>query len=177
MREGVRAAPVGWVACEFGVFTGRSLRELAQYRKGRIYGFDCWSGLPQAWDLGATKHEAGHFACERPRDLSSNTHLVDGLFADSIPRWLERENARIDFLHIDCDLYESTLDVLFLLNDRINPGAVILFDEVADFGSGEYTNWRDGEWRALVEWCRDFGREVKPIGRTAHQQAAFIVRQ
>lgn len=110
-----------------------------------------------------------------PNDFGPGVHLVAGWFSESIPAWLQACGESVQLLHVDCDLYESARDVLFGLNDRLQPGAVILFDELVDFTGSSYPNWRDGEWRALLEWLAEFGREVYPIGRTAHQQVALLI--
>lgn len=168
-------APAGH-ACEFGVWKGRTLAQIRCFRKPWVFGFDSWQGLPEAWDTGGGReHQAGHFACDPPKDLGHGVKLVPGWFADTIPAWLAKYDGPVQMLHIDCDLYSSSRDVLFGLNDRIEANAVILFDELIDFAGTWYPNWRDGEWRALNEWLAECGRVVIPIGRTANQQAAFVV--
>lgn len=173
LRFAAQRAPAG-IACEFGVFQGHSLREIRDVRPAPVFGFDSWRGLPARWDLGASARDAGHFACEPPRDLATGVHLVPGWFADTIPAWLAENAGPVRFLHVDSDLYESARTVLMLLDGRIEPGTVIVFDELLD--DGQYPNWREGEWRALCEWLAACGRVVEPIGRTAGQQAAFVVK-
>lgn len=165
------------IACEFGVFQGYSLREIKNWRKGEVFGFDSWEGLPSKWETGATDkiHDRGHFACQIPKDLPHKTYLVPGWFNETIPEWKQKHTDKLAFIHIDCDLYESTKDILNGLNDRISKGTILLFDEIIDFADDWYKNWREGEWKALNEWLTEYGREVKPIGRTEHQQAAFEV--
>lgn len=176
IRYCAQAAPPG-IACEFGVRDGWSLRILRSFRKPPVFGFDSWQGLPTDWQTGGDdQYPAGTFACAPPRDLPHGTHLVPGWFVDTIPAWKASHDGAVQLLHLDCDLYESTHEVLFGLNDRIAAGAVLLFDELVDFGQTNYPRWREGEWRALNEWLAEYGREVAPIGRTDHQQAAFIVR-
>jgi hypothetical protein len=162
-------------ACEFGVFTGGSLKVIRNYRKPPVYGFDSWTGLPEAWEFGSNKHEQGHFTCDKPKDLASGTYLVDGFFENSLPVWLETHQEPIKLIHLDADLYSSTKTVLTLLNDRIENGTILIFDELLNL-DGSYSNWQDGEWQALNEWLKDFNREVECIARTESQQAAFIVR-
>lgn len=163
-------------ALEFGVHTGGSLRLIRGYRKPPVFGFDSFEGLPADWDVGSdAQHPVGTFACEPPQDLATGTVLVPGLFADSIPRWLDKyPELAPTLVHVDCDLYASAREVLFGLDERIQPGCVLLFDELASF-DGSYPNWREGEFRALTEWLRERAREVRPIARTSHQEVAFEV--
>lgn len=163
------------VACEFGVYKGSSLTQIRNFRKPLVYGFDSWEGLPDAWDHGQGEpHLKGHFSCEPPVDLPTGVCLIKGWFCDTIPEWLSENPDDIQLLHIDCDLYTSTKDVLTLLDTRIKPGCIILFDELCNFDN-TYPNWRIGEWKALLEWVIKFKRSIKPIGRTDHQQVAFVV--
>lgn len=143
-----------------------------------MFGFDSWDGLPEEWLTGAAdcKHPAGTFACEPPKDLQRGVKLVRGLFSETIPGWLAANSGPVQFLHIDCDLYSGARDVLFGMNDRLMPGSVIVFDELVDWSGDWYPNWQQGEWKALTEWMAECRREIEPIGRTAHQQAAFIVK-
>lgn len=158
------------IACEFGVYEGWSLRQIRNFRKPPVFGFDSWQGLPKEWKHGKDAHPQGHFACEVPGDFAMGVHLVQGWFSETIPAWLAEHEDDIQLLHIDCDLYESAKEVLTGLNDRIKPGCIVLFDELCSF-DGSYPNWQEGEWKALLEW----GRKVKPIARTDHNQVAFVV--
>lgn len=175
LEHAARLAPAG-TAAEFGVFKGHSLRRIVDVRKGLAYGFDSFEGLPEAWDTGTGEpHQSGHFATDLPKDLPNRAHLVPGWFKDTIPAWLDKHPEPIALLHIDCDLYQSTVDALHGLNDRIVPGTVIVFDELVDWAEAWYPNWRDGEWKALREWIEEKGRTVKALSRTEHQQAAVLV--
>lgn len=176
LRLACTTAPIG-TALEFGVYTGITLRKIRDYRKPKVFGFDSWQGLPEDWDTGVeNSHPKGTFACQKPINLASGVHLVEGWFKDTIPEWLSAHQDDPRLIHIDCDLYSSTLDVLQGLDARIKAGTVLVFDELIDFAERQYPNWSNGEWKALVEWISDFGREVEVIGRTNHQQVAFIVK-
>jgi SAM-dependent methyltransferase len=140
---------------EFGVYKGRSIRELARVLPRRtIHGFDSFAGLPLAWKRSAAStYPAGHFGVDAPPPVPANVRLWPGLFEDSVPPWLQAHAGPVALLHVDCDLYESTATVLAQLDGRIVVGTIIAFDELCDWsGSGVYPNWRAGEWRALEEW-------------------------
>lgn len=134
---------------EFGVGKGNSLRRLAQCR--RTYGFDCFDGLPQEWRRG---FPVGMFAVT-PDELDEvrsipNAELIVGLFEDTLPAFLAGIPAaqrRISLVHVDCDLYSSTVTILDNVRPYLNPGALIIFDEYFNFPS-----WRQHEHRALVTW-------------------------
>src|SRR5690606_24419694 len=123
------SAPAG-IACEFGVSHGETLRRICAVRRSQVFGFDSFKGLPDDWVRGPTAIlEEGAFSCAPPQ---VPCELVIGLFEQAIPAWKREHGGSVQFLHIDCDLYRSTRDVLFGLNERIVPGAHIVFDELVD---------------------------------------------
>jgi SAM-dependent methyltransferase len=153
---------------EFGVFRGRSIAVLAAaFAPRRVHGFDTFTGLPQAWPRGpGDVYPAGHFGVERLPDVPDNVALWPDEFSASLPGWLAAHPGPVGFVHVDCDLHASTRTVLDLLDDRIVPGTVLVFDELCDWSdSGVYPAWRDGEWRALDDWLRRTGRRFRVLGR------------
>ena len=142
---------------EFGVAKGTSLCTIAaeSRRRGRVapvFGFDSFKGLPTQWRVG---FDAGKFTQNgMPPSLpdgNDNVTFVVGLFADSLPVFLESipspDLLPVSFLHIDCDLYSGASVVLELLSDRIIPGTVIVFDELLN-----YNGYERHEMRALFEF-------------------------
>jgi hypothetical protein len=114
------SAPSNGLILEFGVATGATISYLANCVAlgGRtIYGFDSFMGLPEKW----ADYAVGHFACDPP-SVPSNVELVIGLFADTLPAFLATHAGKAALIHIDCDLYASTYQVLYFLNERIVPG-------------------------------------------------------
>ena len=81
--------------------------------------------------------------------VPSNVVLHKGRFSDTIPQWLSTVAGPVAFIHVDCDIYSSTVEVLEGLYARMQPGTVLLFDEYFN-----YPNWEQHEfraWRELVE--------------------------
>lgn len=171
---------------EFGVYRGKTMAHISEhFRNQTVWGFDSFVGLPEPWyirsgDEGKT-HPAGKFDMrleEKQPVFADNVQLVPGWFKDSIPPWLESNPGPISFLHVDCDLYSSTRDVLTLLNDRIVPGTVIVFDEMYPWDDLKtYDLWAEGEYRAVGEWLTEYNREFKTLLRSGHQQCSIIVTQ
>jgi hypothetical protein len=167
---------------EFGVYLGKTMAHISNHFKDQtVYGFDSFVGLPEPWHTRSTgkTHAAGKFdlrlETEKPA-FDSNVKLVTGWFSDSIPQWKDTHSGHISFLHVDCDLYSSTRDVLSLLNDRIVPGTVIAFDEMYPWSNAAlYDLWAEGEYRAVSEWLSEYSRSFKPLLRTGHQQCSIVV--
>jgi hypothetical protein len=165
-------------ALEFGVYKAESISFLAKLSSERQwFGFDSFVGLPEAWVRSEiSTYEPGHFALEALPKVPANVTLVKGMFEDSLPGWLQTHSSDISFLHIDADLYSSAKYILSSLNDRLKPGAIIVFDELSDWNdSGVYANWQDGEWKALCEWVGEMHRNIGILGRGPAYSAGIVI--
>jgi len=136
---------------ECGVFKGRSINLIAQHLPEKtIYGFDSFEGLPENW-TGWKDHQKGALATPLPQ-VKDNVVLIKGWFDDTLPKFhQEQPMEAIGLLHIDCDLYSSTVTILETLVTRIVPGTVIVFDEYLNF-----VTWREHEAKAFAEFCEKY---------------------
>ena len=99
--------------------------------------------------------------------------LHKGWFDQSVPVWAKDHPGPIAFAHMDADLYSSTKCVLDLLGDRIVPGTVLQFDEYFN-----YPGWKEGEYKAFMEFVASRGVKFEYIGYAAGgnaQQAAVRI--
>jgi hypothetical protein len=158
--EYVRDQQIGTEAIdylEFGVFRGASIRQwlsLNQHAASRFYGFDTFEGLPEKWE---GSYEKGYFSTggEFPDIQDNRVTFIKGLFQDTLREFVRNyEPGHKMVVHLDADLYTSTLYVLATLNDTIQPGTIIIFDE---FG-----NVND-EFRACMDYVASFRRKLTPI--------------
>lgn len=153
------------MALEFGVATGTTLTIIADVLEDRLVaGFDVFSGLPETWRTG---FPAGQFAQEPPTIPGAT--IVVGLFEDTLPAFLAEHDDPIAFLHVDADLYASTKTVLDLVGDRLQPGAVVLFDEFFN-----YPNWQQHEYRAFTEFIARTGRTFSFLGYTGNNEQVAV---
>ena len=175
---------------EFGVYQGLTLKIISDYFSNQtVWGFDSFEGLPETWfmksDVGArrSQHPPGKFALDKQelqvvvnQFAKRKVNLVPGWFDQTVVPWLKDNIGVVSFLHVDCDLYSSTLDILNLLNDRIVPGTVIVFDEMYPWnGLDRYDLWEQGEFQALGEWIRHYQRTFRTLYRSEHQQCSIEV--
>lgn len=153
---------------EFGVATGRTLNHWARLIPNKtIYGFDGFEGLPEDWTWFIRR---GHFQQPLPK-VRKNCELVVGWFNQTLPSFLEKHTEPVAFLHVDSDLYSSAKYVLNHLNDRIQPGTIIVFDEYFNF-----PGWEQDEFRAWQEFVNDHNVKYEYIGMvTRHQKVAVRV--
>jgi hypothetical protein len=139
---------------EFGVAGGDSLRELNRLCPGRrCFGFDSFEGLPEDW----WTRPKGAFRSDPPRFDDANVSLVPGLFDETVPQFLEDWRGAAALVHIDCDLYRSTLTSLGAVLPACRPGTVVLFDEYynyPEFASHEWLAWKQlRERHRIVAEC------------------------
>jgi len=182
LRQALKSTTISGHVMEFGVWQGKTMTSISNYFfKQTVWGFDSFVGLPESWFTKSSQqgpsHPAGKFSLEGNLPTSmSNVKLVAGWFSDTVPKWLEQNSGDIRFLHIDSDLYSSALTVLTLLNDRIVPGTVIVFDEMYPWANYDhYDLWEQGEFKALGEWVSTHHREFVPLFRSQHQQCSLRV--
>ncbi|MCD2188463.1 class I SAM-dependent methyltransferase [Actinomycetospora soli] len=143
LAHALSLAPTGGMALEFGVYSGTTLRQIADRRPGAVYGFDSFEGLPEDWRAG---FRAGTFAVDTIPEVEG-AELVVGWFSETLPGFLEAHPGPVDLLHLDADLYSSTATVLDLVGPRLRPGSVVVFDEYLN-----HPGWQDGEHRAWREF-------------------------
>jgi Methyltransferase domain len=154
---------------EFGVFTGGTIRFIAARIGGRtIHGFDSFEGLPKPWSGFNLGRRTFDLKGRLPR-VPANVRLHPGWFDRTLPAWLQQNSGPVAFIHIDCDLYESTRAVLTLLADRIVAGTVILFDEYFN-----YPNWEQHEYKAFQEFVAERRISYRYLA-FARQQVAVTI--
>jgi hypothetical protein len=152
---------------EFGVYKGGTIRFIAE-RAGAtqpVHGFDSFRGLQEAWSGDRFAFDAHGSLPKVPRSVV----LHPGFFADTLPGWLQQHPGPVAFIHIDSDLYESARAVLELLEDRIVPGTVIVFDEYFN-----YPNWQAHEFRAFQELVARCHIEYEYLGYARFQVSVKI---
>jgi hypothetical protein len=197
----VNAQRIQGAIAEFGVYGGVSLALLAHAHAvtggglaRRVVGADSFAGLPASehehprWRRGAFATNlwwhptlalgepvtagavrALFTACRLPEP-----DLLTGLFHESLPPLIPSRHPALALVHIDCDLYESTRDVLEAIAPALQDGAMVLFDDWFLF-KGDPTK---GEARALREFL-----ERRPEWAAAQYRAystccnAFILRR
>ena len=153
---------------EFGVYQGSSFimasRLARKYRNDtmRFFAFDSFEGLPGS---EGSAFQLGEFRCSRTMfskivekggvDME-RVRIVEGLYSDSLTDAVKKDHdlTRASIVHVDCDLYSSTKEVLGFVEDLLYPGSVIIFDDWHAFegNSNSEESERFGERRAFQEW-------------------------
>lgn len=166
LHASLREAQTGGLALEFGVFEGRTLRLISEARNGAdVYGFDSFQGLPETWREGFAK---GEFEVDAPPHIPGAV-LVPGWFDETLAPFLETHPGPIDFAHIDCDLYSSTVTVLNHIAPRLRVGSVLQFDEYFN-----YPGWESGEFLAFDECVARTGIQFEYRFFTANNEQVSV---
>lgn len=162
---------------EFGVAKGETARFILSlvrnFHECRL--FDSFEGLPEAWE--GTNYKKGAFAVSPhsiPVFKDARVHVVKGWFSNTVKSAYAERTVPLSFIHMDADLYSSTMDAFHAINHLIVPGTVLLFDEYLLKTRGKIA---DDEHRALNDWCSIYGREVEYLFRTKWAQVACRVKK
>jgi len=142
---------------EFGVARGLSFKwwiSRITDPAARFYGFDTFSGLPEDW--GPFKKGDMNNGNTPPGIDDSRHQFYQGLFQQTLLPFLNNyKPGRRKVIHMDADLYSSTLYVLTLLTPFIKAGDILCFDEF---------NVPMHEYKAFKEWSSSFYIRYKVLG-------------
>ena len=150
---------------EVGVYQGGSAKLICEVKRNRkLFLFDTFKGLPELSDIDThfgkkhwKKNQFNDTSLEAVKDyLSSyeNIQIIKGVFpktADSI------RDSMFSFVHLDVDLYKSTIECLKFFYPRLMNGGIIL---VHDYHS-------DGIQKAFKEFLQS--NKVQLIELTGSQ--------
>lgn len=157
---------------EFGVFKGNSLLEYyTAYNQNNIqplfFGFDAFLGLPEEKLDPLTPWKTGDFNLGgniNPDLLDKDgIELVVGWFNDTLNGNTVKKfgDKKAGLVHIDCDIYTSTLEVLeFLVKHQLLvDGTLVVYDDWGAWKQSRLSEEREldvAEARAHVEICKKY---------------------
>jgi O-methyltransferase len=130
---------------ELGVAYGASARLISEYAPSRtLHLFDTFDGLPAGSNVDSPKFAKGQFA-SKLEDVQNyldgrNVVFHKGLFPDTTE---PVKGKTFSFVHLDADLYESTMAGLEFFYPRMAPGAILICH---DYLSSEGVNAAFGEF-------------------------------
>jgi O-methyltransferase len=132
---------------EFGVAGGTSFAwwvKANHHPESLFYGFDTFEGLPEDWHF----FKKGAFSFDIPFMDDNRGTFIKGLFQDTLYKFLHNYSRNTDnpaatkVLHMDADLYSSTLFALTSMAPYLREGDIILFDEF-NIPNHEFAAWND----------------------------------
>jgi hypothetical protein len=165
---GFAKEPVSYL--EFGVFKGVTLgywTKLLKHQDSFLHGFDSFEGLPETWGLFVDK-EVLNVGGVMPKFDDPRVRLFKGWFSDTLPKYLPEFRPHDSLVvHLDADLYSSTIFVLRQMRPFLRPGTILIFDEFFD---------REHELKAFTEFLNEEKFAVECLAATCSlTQAAFRI--
>lgn len=154
---------------ECGVYAGGTAQLIAEAVRDRnvaLHLFDTFAGMPGTADPDRDYHGPGDFGdtslanVERRLAAYPFVRFHPGVIPDSLV------DGRFAFVHIDVDIYPSTLAAIEWFWPRMGPGGIVICD---DYG---YRHLRNAAKRALDDYFVD--EPEKPIALPTGQ--ALIIR-
>ncbi len=128
-----QTAPLHGSVAEFGVYKGGSARLLCAVKESRpLHLFDTFGelgGMPETRPDIDTSHRAGDFSDSRLPEVRAllagqpEVRIHAGLFPGTAAGL---EDVRFSFVHLDVDIYQSTLDGLRFFYPRLLPGGMLV---------------------------------------------------
>jgi O-methyltransferase len=155
---------------EFGVASGSSFFWWMKKNTnpGSLFrGFDTFEGLPEDW--GGFKK--GAMAFEQVQMNDGRAEFIKGIFQDSLFPFIESNKSLLStvpkVIHMDADLFSSTIFVLSQLYPYLRKGDIIFFDEF---------NVANHEFLAFKIFTEAFYVKLRPVGAVNNfYQTAFVV--
>lgn len=159
-REDLDSRPFCYL--EFGVARGASILWWANRCPNpghRFVGFDSFKGLPENWETAPQ----GRFstAGKPPETQDARCTFQVGLFQETLPSFLkhfDRGSSRL-IVHLDADLYSSTLYAMASLAPFFRRGDLLFFDEFASVRH---------EFRALEDFVKAFRVDYEVMGAVSN---------
>ncbi len=116
---------------EFGVSQAHSFRwwlKANSNSDSKFYGFDTFEGLPESWGT----YKKGDMTALIPDINETRVEFFKGLFQDTLYDFInthDLKNGTRKIIHLDADLFSSTIFVLSTLAQYLNDGDILFFDE------------------------------------------------
>jgi Macrocin-O-methyltransferase (TylF) len=167
---------------EFGCYSATTFRMAlthacmmnldARDKDMRFFAFDSFEGLPSLpaniaaesnWAEGSmAMSEDDFWQTIHDHDvLTERVESIPGFFDQSLNRELQQKflaaNQKISLVNIDCDLYESAVDVFNFIAPLLQVGSLIYLDDWYCGVKGSYTS---GVPKAFFEFCEKHKIEV-----------------
>lgn len=134
-----------------------------------FHGFDTFEGLPEAWN---GIYAQGAMSANLPDISDPRAAFYKGLFQETLCPFIQSSQELLKrpvrkVIHMDADLFSSTIFVLSQLYPYLKEGDIVLFDEF---------NVAEHEWKAFDIFTKAFYVKMTPIAAVNNfYQTAFVV--
>ena len=121
---------LGGAIAELGVYKGGAAKLISEFKSDLpLHLFDTFKGMPKVSDA-VDLHKEGDFSDTTLQNVRHylkdyfNVHFHNGFFPDTTKNF--PENIEFCFVHLDVDIYDSTLSGLNFFYPRLKKGGVII---------------------------------------------------
>jgi hypothetical protein len=158
---------------EFGVWNGNNLLTLKKTSdflklKKKVLGYDHFKGMPKVNKKNDFKGDKNFIK------YIINFYKLNNIKIINDDMMNLRKNikyfTKLSFIYIDCDLYETTAEVLNLLNSKLSIGGIIAFDE------GNQTI-NSGEGKAVNEFYKKNRKKYKRVPLNKNYQPDIYLQK
>ena len=136
--------------------------------QSQFHGFDTFEGLPENWGYF---FKNGDMNAAVPELTDARGHFYKGLFQETLVPFLAKGNVSLGkrkVIHLDADLFSSTLFSLSMLYPYLEKGDIIFFDEF---------NVPNHEFLAYKIFTESFYVNLELMGSVNnYYQTVFIVK-
>lgn len=173
---------------EFGVHKGESLLEFYKLYKNYginrdFFGFDSFVGLPEEKNDLNSPWKTGKFSCNgyiNPDLLNkSDINIIGGWFDQTLnDSLLEKfNNKKIGILHMDCDIYTSTVEVweFVLKHDLLCDGSIIIYDDWGSYLMNNKNEYENGQSKAHRDIQQKYNINTRLIDKITLDPSFYII--
>jgi O-methyltransferase len=173
---------------EFGVHKGESLLEFYKLYKNydinrNFFGFDSFVGLPEEKNDLNSPWKTGKFSCNgniNPDLLNKiDINIIDGWFNQTLNDSLVAKfnHKKIGILHMDCDIYTSTVDVweFVLKHDLLCDGSIIIYDDWGSYLMNNKREYENGQSKAHRDIQQKYNLNIQLINKIALDPSFYII--
>jgi len=153
----------------------------------KFYAFDSFEGLPviESTDKEHPRFKQGEYSCSKEEFIENlkkekidlnDIRIIPGYYENTLNNELKKNKnlKKAAIVMIDCDLYESTKDVLKFITNLVHNGTIIIFDDWFSYKGDP----NKGEQKACSEWlAKNKNIKLIPFSRYSYTQMSFIVNK
>ena len=142
-----------------------------------FHGLDTFEGMPENNERNFIYNKGSFISSyeetqKKMLSLKEKIFLYEGVFKNQKKHLVNNlKNRKVSIVNIDCDIYSSTIDSLEIINEYMQIGSIILFDDYNGFNA----NNEEGQRKALSEFKMKTNWVIEPFFTYMYSGQSFII--
>ncbi len=142
-----------------------------------FHGLDTFEGMPENNERNFIYNKGSFISSyeetqKKMLSLKEKIFLYEGVFKNQKKHLVNNlKNRKVSIVNIDCDIYSSTIDSLEIINEYMQIGSIILFDDYNGFNA----NNEEGQRKALAEFKMKTNWVIEPFFTYMYSGQSFII--